>query len=343
MRRTMTIRWVVGVFLTLMFGIVPRAHGQVKVVDIIPNDFSDETRHNSEPYIAVNPTNRNIIAVSVFMPTPAASPNGPLLVSFDGGTTWAWRNIIPSSPGAFFNTGDITIRFNTTGTRLYAGILRAGGAGLQIIQTNDMNLNTPMTVLNTPRPTDQPYIFARTAAGLDRVWVANNDAGNNPRSATVDQTLDAAATTPAFTQIRIDAGAVVGRDNYQVRTIGAADGRTYAAFYRRRGAIAGGYNATSWSSATTPGARRFPHSRIWSIRSRCSPGSVWSPRRRSRTPPAATRRSATIGGAAISTSPSIRRCRRGSTSPIPIAWPPARGRSISADPPPPVRRGMRTC
>ena len=243
MRRTMTIRWVVGVFLTLMFGIVPRAHGQVKVVDIIPNDFSDETRHNSEPYIAVNPTNRNIIAVSVFMPTPAASPNGPLLVSFDGGTTWAWRNIIPSSPGAFFNTGDITIRFNTTGTRLYAGILRAGGAGLQIIQTNDMNLNTPMTVLNTPRPTDQPYIFARTAAGLDRVWVANNDAGNNPRSATVDQTLDAAATTPAFTQIRIDAGAVVGRDNYQVRTIGAADGRTYAAFYRRRGAIAGGYNA----------------------------------------------------------------------------------------------------
>jgi hypothetical protein len=115
MRRTMTIRWVVGVFLTLMFGTVPRAHGQVKVVDIIPNDFSDETRHNSEPYIAVNPTNRNIIAVSVFMPTPAASPNGPLLVSFDGGTTWAWRNIIPSSPGAFFNTGDITIRFNTTG------------------------------------------------------------------------------------------------------------------------------------------------------------------------------------------------------------------------------------
>ena len=115
MRRTMTTRWVLGVFLTLMFGSVPRAHGQVKVVDIIPNDFSDETRHNSEPYIAVNPTNRNIIAVSVFMPTPAASPNGPMLVSFDGGTTWAWRNIIPSSPGAFFNTGDITIRFNTTG------------------------------------------------------------------------------------------------------------------------------------------------------------------------------------------------------------------------------------
>ncbi len=271
MRRTMTTRWVLCVFLTLMFGIVPRAHGQVKVVDIIPNDFSDETRHNSEPYIAVNPANRNIMAVSVFMPTPAASPNGPLLVSFDGGTTWAWRNIIPSSPGAFFNTGDITIRFNTTGTRLYAGILRAGGGGLQIIQTNDMNLNTPMTLLNTPRPTDQPYIFARTAAGLDRVWVANNDAGNNPRSATVDQTLDAAAATPAFTQIRIDAGAVVGRDNYQVRTIGAADGRTYAAFYRRRGAIAGGYNADvvvvrdnagGTTSAAIPESGRHGHAAV---------------------------------------------------------------------------------
>ena len=54
MRRTVTTRWVLGVFLTLMFGAVPRAYGQVKVVDITPNDFSDETRHNSEPYIAVN-------------------------------------------------------------------------------------------------------------------------------------------------------------------------------------------------------------------------------------------------------------------------------------------------
>src|SRR5215472_6315328 len=232
-----------------MFASLWQVRAQVRVVDMIPNDMSDETRHNSEPYLAVNPANLRILAASVFMATPAGSPNGPLLVSFDGGSTWFWRNIIPSSPGAFFNTGDITVRFNTTGTALYAGILRVGPpGGLQIITTTDMTLNTPMTPINTPRPTDQPYINARTVvggvdSGKDRLWVGNNDAAANPGSATIDQSLDAAIATPTFSQIRIDADTPVGRDNYQVRTVSSADGHVYAAFYRRKGSIAGGYNA----------------------------------------------------------------------------------------------------
>ncbi len=238
-----------GVILTLMFASLWQVRAQVRVVNMIPNDMSDETRHNSEPYLAVNPANPRILAASVFMATPAGSPNGPLLVSFDGGSTWLWRNIIPSSPGAFFNTGDITLRFNTSGTALYAGILRVGPpGGLQIIITTDMTLNTPMTPTNNPRPTDQPYINARTVvggvdSGKDRLWVGNNDAAANPASATVDQSLDAAIATPTFSQIRIDADTPVGRDNYQIRTVSSADGHVYAAFYRRKGGIAGGYNA----------------------------------------------------------------------------------------------------
>jgi len=238
-----------GVFLILISLTAPRVFAQIRVVNMIPNDMSDETRHNAEPYLAVNPTNPLIIAASVFMPTPAGSPNGPLLVSFDNGVTWVWRNIIPSSPGSFFNTGDITLSFNTTGTALYAGILGAGGpGGLQIISTSDLTFNTAMALLNTPRGTDQPYIFARTVAGgvdsgKDRVWVANNEGAVNPASATIDQSLDAAITTPVFTQIRVDADTPIGRDNYQVRTISAADGHVYGAFYRRKGNIAGGYNA----------------------------------------------------------------------------------------------------
>src|SRR6266436_3488842 len=238
-----------GVILTLMFASLWQVRAQVRVVNMIPNDMSDETRHNSEPYLAVNPANPRILAASVFMATRAGSPNGPLLVSFDGGSTWLWRNIIPSSPGAFFNTGDITLRFNTTGTALYAGILRVGPpGGLQIITTTDMTLNTPMTPINNPRPTDQPYINARTVvggvdSGKDRLWVGNNDAAANPASATVDQSLDAAIATPTFSQIRIDADTPVGRDNYQIRTVSSADGHVYAAFYRRKGGIAGGYNA----------------------------------------------------------------------------------------------------
>jgi hypothetical protein len=39
------------------------------------------------------------------------------------------------------------------------------------------------------------------------------------------------------------AASPVLQDNYQVRTVAHADGHVYAAFYRRKGSIAGGYNA----------------------------------------------------------------------------------------------------
>lgn len=224
------------------------AGAQVRVVDMIPAAMSDETRINSEPYLTVNPANPLLIAATAFMATPAGSPNGPLLVSTDGGVTWVARNIIPSAPGSFYNTGDVTIRFNTAGTALYGGILRAGTGNLEIIRTTDMTLTTAMTTLNTPRATDQPYIYARTVtgavdAGKDRLWVGNNEGAASPASATIDQSLDANIAAPTFTQVRIDADAPVGRDNYQVRTVSHADGHVYGAFYRRKGSISGGYNA----------------------------------------------------------------------------------------------------
>lgn len=234
--------------LTLALAWAPEARAQVQVVDMIPVMMSDEVRINSEPYLAVNPADTQLLVATAFMATPTGSPNGPLFVSTDGGATWVARNIIPSSPGSFYNTGDITIRFNGTGTALYGAILRAGTGKLEVIRTTDMTLSTPMTVLNTPRRTDQPYIYARTVtgwydSGKDRVWVGNNESAANPASATVDQSLDAGIALPAFAQIRVDAGTPVSRDNYQVRTVAHAAGSVYVAFYRRKGSIAGGYNA----------------------------------------------------------------------------------------------------
>jgi hypothetical protein len=249
MSRRNLLRCSLPVLLAALLAAPPRARAQVQVVNMIPASMSDESRHNQEPYVAVNPANPLLIAATAFMPTPAGSPNGPMLVSLDGGLTWAASNIIPSSPGSFYNTGDVTIRFNTAGTALYAGILgTGGGGGLQIIRTTDMTLGTPMTLISIPRATDQPYIAARTVTGWfdpgkDRVWVGNNEGAANPASATVDLGLDAGIASPTFSQIRIDVGTPVGRDNYQVRTVAHPDGHIYAAFYRRRGSIAGGYNA----------------------------------------------------------------------------------------------------
>jgi hypothetical protein len=239
------------------------AAGQIQVVNMIPNSMSDESNRDSEPYLAVNPANIDLIAATAFLVTPSGSSNGPLLVSTDGGNTWVAQNVIPSSSGGL-NTFDVTIHFNSLGNVFYAGLLRDATAQLEIQRTTDMTFATPLTAVNTPRSTDQPYTYARTVTGWfdpgkDRIWVGNNEGAVSPPSATVDQSLDAAIATPTFTQNRIDADTPVGRDNYQVRTVAHPDGHVYAAFYRRKGSITGGYNADvvvvrddNWGNSMTP-------------------------------------------------------------------------------------------
>src|SRR5262249_60771463 len=48
---------------------------------------------------------------------------------------------------------------------------------------------------------------------------------------------------PSFTRVGAAAAAPVGRDNRRGRPGPHAEGHVYAAFYRRKGSIAGGYNA----------------------------------------------------------------------------------------------------
>ena len=74
---------------------------QVIVVDAIPASMSDESFNNTEPFLAVDPTNPLTMATSPFMVTPTGSSNGPLLVSYDGGNTWTASNILPSCSGCF--------------------------------------------------------------------------------------------------------------------------------------------------------------------------------------------------------------------------------------------------
>jgi hypothetical protein len=241
----------------------PVSGALIRVVDMIPNPMSDETHGDTEPYLAVNPQTPSLMAATAFMTTPAGSSNGPLLVSTDGGVTWVARNVIPSSMGGL-NTFDVTIHFNSAGTALYLGMLRDPTANLEVARTTDMTLTTPMNVLESRPSPDQPYIAGLTVnggpdAGKDRTWVGNNDGSASPRSATIDQSLDVGIAAPAFTQIRIDADSPVARDNYQVRPAAQADGHVYTAFYRRKGTIAGGYNADvvvvrddNWGTGGTP-------------------------------------------------------------------------------------------
>src|SRR2546428_647426 len=88
----------------------------------------------------------------------------------------------------------------------------------------------------TGKGVDQPYVQAATVLngpdqGKDRVYVGDNDFGNTPRSATIDQSLNAGKTSPAFTAVRIESRSPAGQDGPPVRPAIHPDGTVYAVFH----------------------------------------------------------------------------------------------------------------
>ena len=181
----------------------------VKVVNVIPQSLSAETRQDSEPNIAVNPANHAQIAITAFTPDPMGGSNAPIFVSTDTGATWVLNTIVPSQ-NTTTGTGDITTRFAGSG-RFYGGILRLPGSlRLNILRSTNFTAPVAMSVLVDRTQVDQPYTQAATVpsgtdAGKDRVYVGLNDfAASGGKTATVETGLDAAAASPTFTSVRVE-------------------------------------------------------------------------------------------------------------------------------------------
>src|SRR5215204_4435573 len=243
----------------------------IQVVNMVPKSNSDEVFQDSEPHLAVNPTNPQQIAASAFTPDPLRGPNAPIYVSTNGGLTWRLNSNVPSGAGQFFPTGDITTtapgRRNDddngnddgndddndndgdNGRRLYAGILRTPGSLLfNALRTPDFLSPTVMTVLLSRSNEDQPWaqvIKVRSGpdAGKDNLYIGINDLNRRPenggdgRTATVEQSLDAAIAAPTFNSVRIEKRNTLGpgggpdQDGPQIRPVVHRDGTVYAAFY----------------------------------------------------------------------------------------------------------------
>jgi hypothetical protein len=219
----------------------------IQVVNIIPRTRSGETQADSEPNLAVNPENPQQIVASAFTIDTSAGPNrAPIYVSNDGGNTWTMSLIVPSQGG----TRDISIAFGS-GNTLYAGIIPnvpdpfgTVPPGLNILRTNSLFGPAPMKVLVERRGNgvDQPYIEAiRIPAGTsntDVVAIGSNDFNQpNRRTATLDYSKNAAATTPAFRSAGISARSAIqgGQDAPSVRPAIHQDGTMYGAFLHQVG------------------------------------------------------------------------------------------------------------
>lgn len=217
---------------------------QVQLVNVIPAMYSNQTSQDSEPNVAVDPSNPNHIVVSAFTPCPplVSTVNAPIYFSTDGGNTWFLNCIVPGNDPTY-GTGDITPRFAGASGVLYAGILKGGSwLELNILRTPDFTSSTPMALLVDRLKEDQPYTEAIAEDG-DHVYIGNNnlinstfDGGVSGKDASVDLSLDA-ATAPApagFGTNLLETRDTCGQDPPPTRPAIHPNGTIYAAYYRNQ-------------------------------------------------------------------------------------------------------------
>jgi ASPM-SPD-2-Hydin domain-containing protein len=230
----------------------------ITVVNMIPKLSSGETNQDSEPNLAVNPVNPLEMAGTAFTPSPSVGSNSPIFYSNDGGNTWSLIDIIAGTP-----VRDQTLRFASTSGTLYAGVLWGTGNNIafinfDILRTNDFSGLNVMTRLARRQNDDQPFIQAATVpsgpgAGKDRIYVGSNDHAPSNIPSTIDLSLDAAASSPTTSTVRLEARTVI-RDGYQTRPAIHPNGTVYALFYALVGPSCDVVivRDDNWASSATP-------------------------------------------------------------------------------------------
>jgi hypothetical protein len=219
-------------------------HAQVSLVNMIPQTRSGDTNQDAEPTIAINPANKMQLVGTAFTwdnlaGTPMVGTVAPIYVTTNGGQTWSLVFSVPSTAGAQFPTGDITVHFSgtTVGTTntLYTGILHAPEFSMRVYRAADYRVNTPMTLLDTrTNNVDQPHTEA-AVVGQDRLYVGFNNGwgGVAPQTATLDFSQDASVASPTFNLnlLEVRGTGTGGQDGFAIMPAVHTDGTVYAAFF----------------------------------------------------------------------------------------------------------------
>ncbi len=214
----------------------------LKVINMIPNSWSDDQNQDGEPNLSVNPANPGEIIGTAFTydnpaglsaVSPAMTGNwAPIFSSVDGGDTWALQFVLPSAAGDQFPTWDVTCRYGGASSEVYSGLISPPP---NILINRAPNASTQQTTIATVTG-DQPFLEATTTViggvSHDRLYVGYNANGNR---STVNVFLDATASAPTTTATALDVRFPF--DMPPTRTAIHGSGTIYCAFYSYNAAV----------------------------------------------------------------------------------------------------------
>jgi len=202
-----------------------------RIVNAVPNNHSNETNNDSEPNIAVNPSNPNQMAIMAFMSPDPGLTNGPIYYSTDRGENWSLLFDVPGN-----GSQDQTIGFASSSNELFMATLRADTSPitLNVDRSADPTSGVFPNIENPPRTKlDQPWVHAITVpsgpnAGKVCTYVGYGDQTSG-YWATVDVCFDALAANPTFTKVKLNPRAAQ-RDGFHIRPKPHADGTVYVGY-----------------------------------------------------------------------------------------------------------------
>src|SRR5207302_5611828 len=204
---------------------------QVKLVDVIPASLSGETNQDSEPFLAVQTANPQVMVASAFTPNPvSSSSNAPVYVSQDGGNSWVLNAITPVPRMTCDITHAMPTGENHPRGDLHAGTLAcAASITLDESESDDVSSSDVMKVQSSRTNVDQPFVRALPFSNIDHIYVGLNDLGQSSgHTATVDVSLDGGATYKSYS---IESRKTMGQDGPSIRPAVAPDNTVYVAFF----------------------------------------------------------------------------------------------------------------
>jgi hypothetical protein len=218
-----------------------RDDSRTVLVNMIPRESSAETSQNSDSILAVHDDGQLLAGGAFTDERPDNTGHRPLLISTDGGLTWAWRALLP-----FARMSKQTLSFSGSGRTLYAAMMHLDNVILHrrievaVLVTEDPTATETdgrskrmqvISPLASGEFVDLPFIHARNLFGSDRIYVGQNYFGPElgQQTASVRVSADGGKT---FRLLGVEARTTASQDAPPVKPAVAKDGTVYVAFIR---------------------------------------------------------------------------------------------------------------